>query len=633
MSGGRAPASAARTGGDAEAALGAALTTATDGALAFLRKLAPDAAAEVDAIRRREVTRPSVVVVGETKRGKSSLVNALLGVPGLSPVDVAVATACYLEFTPGAEPGARAWTPGQPEPVPLDLADLRDWATPLGRMPDDRRPPRRIEVTHPAPLLQYLSLVDTPGTGGLDPTHAQLALDAAAQATALLFVVDAAAPFAQPELDFLIEASKRVNLVVFALTKIDAYPGWRTILADNRAQLQTHAPRFGGAAWFPVSARLAELARSLPAEAAGELVRESRVASLQHALIGLAGRGHLLQRANVLRTVRSELIRRDLELGERLRATDPDPAELARVKQERAALAARKRTESRQWSLTLNTETQRARVEATGLLRGYVSALQDDFLNRIDAARGEEIKALPRQVDEALHALSVRLSRDLEVRFRQVGERVLAEVFQPDELGFVLSRLNATLRHTLASKPRREGGGPDQLMIAMSAGGMAFMAGRGAMAGASALGAGALLGGGLLIPFAGIGLGLAAGGFVLYRRRVQTDRQQARIWLREVVADARAALADEITHRFTDLQYALTLALDDAIERRLQQLDARIAEIDAAAAEDQASRTRRRAELQAERESVRARVKQVDEVLQRARMLSPAPPRPAKGSG
>jgi hypothetical protein len=111
------------------------------------------------------------------------------------------------------------------------------------------------------------------------------------RATALLYVVDASSPFTKPELDFLIEASKRVNLVVFALTKIDAYPGWRTILADNQGQLQAHAPRFGAAAWFPVSARLAELALTLPKEAAGELVRESRIADLQHALIELGGRG------------------------------------------------------------------------------------------------------------------------------------------------------------------------------------------------------------------------------------------------------------------------------------------------------------------------------------------------------
>lgn len=612
------------TAGVKPGALGTLLTGAVQSSLAFLRKVDPDAAADVDSARRRDLTRPAIVVVGETKRGKSSLVNALIGVPGLSPVDVAVATSTYLEFVPATSAGARAWLPGRQDAVELGLADLRDWGTGVGVLPDGMRPPRRIEVRHPAPLLQYLTLVDTPGSGGLDPIHAEIALDVVQRATALLFVVDAAAPFGKPELDFLIEASKRVNLVVFALTKTDAYPGWRTIWSDNQAQLQAHAARFAAAPWFPVSARLAELALTLPPESATELIRESRIGELQHALVDLAGKGHLLAQANVLRTVRSELIRLDLGIGARLTATDPDPAEVTRARSDRAALAARKRTESRQWSLALSTETQRARVEVTGVLRGYLSTLQEELLNKIDNGRVDEIKGLPQVVDECLHALSVRLSQDLESRFRKVAERALAEVFTPHELQFVLRRLNATLHHALASKPRREGGAGDNVMIAMSASGMAFMAGRGAMAGASALGVGTLIGGGLLVPFAGLGLGLAAGAFILYRRRAQTDRQQARVWLREVLGEARAALSDEVAHRFTDLQYALTLALDDAIERRLRELDAHIAEIDKAMAEDKATRARRKAALQAERETLRARVKQVDEVLARARALSPA---------
>jgi hypothetical protein len=604
--------------------LGKLLDPAVDSALAYLRKSDPDAAAEIDELRRREVTRPAVVVVGETKRGKSSLVNALIGVPDLSPVDVAVATAAYLELRYSPTHGARAWLPGQEDPVALGHDDLRDWATTLGQLPDGVRPPRRVEVLHSAPLLRYLSLVDTPGTGGLDAAHAEVALAAVERATALLFVVDASAPFARPELDFLVEASKRVNLVVFALSKIDAYPGWRTILADNRAQLQAHAPRFGSAPWFPVSARLAGLALGMGREDGADLVRESRIAGLQHALVDMAGKGHLLRQANVLRAVRSEIIRLDLALGDRMRATDPDPADVARAKQDRAALAARKRTESRQWSLALHTESRRAQVDATGQLRTYVSGLQEDFLGRIDKARGDDLKALPQQLDEALHALSVRLSADLEFRFRQLAEQVLAQVFGPHELQHVLGQLNATLRHALAAKPPREGAGPDNVMIAMSSAGMAFMAGRGVVFGASALGAGSLVGAGLLVPVAGLGLGLAAGAFVLYRRRVQTDRAQARAWLREVLTEARAALSDEIMHRFTDLQYALTVALDDAIERRLQQLDAHIAEIDQAMAADKASRARRRQALQQERDALRGRVRQVDEVLVRARALAPA---------
>lgn len=153
------------------------------------------------------------------------------------------------------------------------------------------------------------------------------------------------------------------------------------------------------------------------------------------------------------------------------------------------------------------------------------------------------------------------------------------------------------------------------------------MAGRGAMAGVAAIGAGTVAGSGLLVPVAGIGLGLAAGAFVLYRRRVATDRQQARAWVRAALAEARAALAEEVAHRFAEQQYALTAALEEAIDRRLRQLDGQLAEIDRALATDRARRARRKAELQADREMLRTRIGQLDEVLARA---APVPGRCAK---
>lgn len=595
-----------------------------DAVLAYLRGADPDAAAELAALRGRELVRPAIAVVGETKRGKSSLVNALIGVPGLSPVDTAVATSAYLEFGHGTGPAALAHVPGREEPVPLSPADLRDWGTVLGRLPEGVRPPRRIEVTHPAPLLRYLTLVDTPGVGGLDAAHAEIALDAAARATALLFVVDASSPFTQPELDFLVEAAKRVNVVVFALTKIDGYPGWRTILDDNRAQLLALAPRFGSAPWYPVSARLAELALTTPGAGSAELVAESRVAGLQHALVELAGRGHLLDQANVLRAGRTELVRVDQDLGRRIAATEPDPADAEKARQERAALSARKRVEARQWSLALNTETQRARVEVTALLRQYAGQLQEDLLGRLDRAGAAQRAQLPGEVDGALQALSIRLSHDLQQRFAQVGERVLAQVFAPQELAEVLGRVNAGLRHALVSKPRRDAPAGDGAIVVVSSAGMAMMAGRYGTLGASALGLAGLAGAGLIIPVVGVGLGLGVGAFLVWKRRALADAQQQRAWLREVVGEARATLSDEIAQRFTDLQYALTVALDDAVERRLARLDAHIAEIDRALAEDRAGRARRRAELVAQREALRARVTQVDEVLARVRQLMPA---------
>jgi hypothetical protein len=369
-----------------------------------------------------------------------------------------------------------------------------------------------------------------------------------------------------------------------------------------------------------VSATLAELARQAPATEQAGLVDASRIAELQHALVDLAGHGHQLQLANVLRAARGELTLLETSAAARVAAAEGDPARQATARAERAALAARKRTESRQWTLLLSSETQRARVETVGALRTRIATLQQDFAARIDTGRGVSLTGLPEALDTELQAVSVRLSEQLQITFQQVGEKVLAQVFTLAEREEMVGRLNATLRHTLAAAPPRDGSG-ENMLIALSAGGIAFMAGRGAILGASVLAVG-----GLLVPVAGIGLGLAAGGYVLWRRRVQTDRQQARTWLRDILAEARAALADEITNRFTDVQYALNTAVDDAVERRLRDLDAHIAEIDAAAAEDTAGRNRRRAAAQQELDTVRARLRTADDALTRARALTPGEP-------
>ncbi len=86
----------------------------------------------------------------------------------------------------------------------------------------------------------------------------------------------------------------------------------------------------------------------------------------------------------MLRAARGELARLDEAATARLAATDADPAVLARTRAERAALAARKRTESRQWTLLLSSEIQRARVDVVGQLRTRVAATLQDLTARID---------------------------------------------------------------------------------------------------------------------------------------------------------------------------------------------------------------------------------------------------------
>src|SRR5205807_736982 len=175
-----------------------------------------------------------------------------------------VATASYLVFDHAESWRARACYPGQLAPVDVEPAELAHWVTVTHELPAGALPPSFVEVSGPVPLLARLRLVDTPGVGGLNSMHGELAKQAAGEATVLLFTVDASSPFTAGELAFLGEIAERVETEVFALTKTDAFRGWRQVLDADRALLAQHAPRFAGATFYPCSARLFEQAAGAP---------------------------------------------------------------------------------------------------------------------------------------------------------------------------------------------------------------------------------------------------------------------------------------------------------------------------------------------------------------------------------
>ena len=106
---------------------------------------------------------PSVVVVGETKRGKSSLVNALLAQPGLAPVDAGVATATYLVFGHAERWRATACYPGLLPPVEFDLAEVPNWVSAAYELPAGQLPPRYVEVDGPVPEKVLAAIATLPG--------------------------------------------------------------------------------------------------------------------------------------------------------------------------------------------------------------------------------------------------------------------------------------------------------------------------------------------------------------------------------------------------------------------------------------------------------------------------------------
>jgi hypothetical protein len=234
--------------------------------------------------------RLQVVVCGEFKQGKSSLINALLGEPGLLPTDVDISTAVVTTIAWGETERILAFLgePGQEEATPISRARLADYVTEAGN-PANRRRVRLVDIRLPNPLLaDGLVLVDTPGIGGIAIEHSELTFGFLPTADLVLFVTSAQAPLTTHELDFL---RRRVlplgREVLVAMNRIDRQRDWRVILEANRDKLAEVLDRAPEQVWIrPVSARgqLDFLAQGDPQDAA-----EGRVPALQAEMLAHLG--------------------------------------------------------------------------------------------------------------------------------------------------------------------------------------------------------------------------------------------------------------------------------------------------------------------------------------------------------
>jgi predicted GTPase len=171
-------------------------------------------------------TSVTVYVVGEFKQGKSSLINGLITAP-VCPVDDDIATAvptkvgysqtvravASFESAAGAE--ASPWT----EDVPVN--EIGAYVTERGN-PGNQRRLRSVTVGLDRPLLASgLTLVDTPGVGGLGSVHNAVTVASLPQAHAVVFVTDASQELTAAEIRFLRTVKELCPTIVIVLTKID----------------------------------------------------------------------------------------------------------------------------------------------------------------------------------------------------------------------------------------------------------------------------------------------------------------------------------------------------------------------------------------------------------------------------
>ena len=175
-----------------------------------------------------------VACVGQFKRGKSTLLGALVGEPIL-PMGVVPVTAVPTVLRYGNQRTARVligetWRTIPPDALPQYVSE--QWN------PENSKQVAGVEVFLPSPLLASgMCLVDTPGIGSVFSGNTETTKDFIPQVDAAILVVGADPPISGEELALIEAVAANVDEILIVLNKIDRAS------TDERQQASAFASR------------------------------------------------------------------------------------------------------------------------------------------------------------------------------------------------------------------------------------------------------------------------------------------------------------------------------------------------------------------------------------------------------
>ncbi|MFI5780813.1 dynamin family protein [Nocardia sp. NPDC051570] len=390
-------------------------TAATDSMTGLLDELrsVTDTAGRADlsnrlmsARQRIADARLRIVVTGESKKGISSLVNALVA-----------ADVCPT----GGRQNARS--SGPRAPIMLEYGDTLSRRT--------AKPGEPSEIRLSAPLLaEGIVLVDMPGVTGADSRQAAATLELLPTADAVLFVSDASQEYTAPEMRFLQQIHQLCPLVVCVINKIDSYVRWADIQKADRKHLTDAGLTLP---ILPVSATMHAMSHRLSDT---ELEVESGMPQLvDYIRTRIVERADAVARDSFVNDVRVVSDHVALAVNTELTALQ-DPARgaelLERIRDARdAADALRKRTAN--WQYVLGDGITELTVAVDHDLRNRLRALAreaDSEIIKTDPARTWEAfderlgGRIAEEVNENFllaHKLSTRLATTVAERFVEDG--------------------------------------------------------------------------------------------------------------------------------------------------------------------------------------------------------------------
>ena len=537
-----------------------------------------------------------LAVVGEYKKGKSQLINALVG-ERICPVDDDLATSVITVLRHAEAPIAFARTTVDDETLEaeLDPAELARHVTEEGN-PENTLGIDLVDVGLPSPLLAHgLSIIDTPGVGGIVGSYADAVLGFLPMADAVILTTDASGELSRSEMDFIAQALESSPETFVVETKVDLYPEWRRIMALDADRL-----RSAGVTVEPIPVS-AELALRGVATGDDDLAVESGLSRLLDVIEervispakGLSGRRALRDAAAAV-----------AELGAALRVelqglSDPEAAARSLAELEAAAeRVSRLRAARSRWSSVLQEGCADVRSEADYRVRGSFRSLLDTAtaeLDTLDPASGwdefaaalhdkvmHEARAVFTLIDTAADDIRQRIVTLLEDD-PDLAPPSLPEV-GPDDLvplwGARAPQLDFERAGVVSSSMEvLRGSYGGVLMLGMIAR-LAIIP----LAGPASLGVGALFG--------------AKQYRDLKQRRVQQHRQEARSAVRSFLDTVQFELGNLVRRRTQELQRELRAYFSAEIEALGTRYAAAAQTLEASLRQEETARAARLVEVE-----------------------------------
>ena len=159
-----------------------------------------------------------VAILGLFKRGKSTIINALLNQEVL-PSDVIPVTSIITLIAHSDRTAAEIYF-SNGDILPTDISVIKDYVS-EEKNPENEKGIDFVKIFHPASILENMLIVDTPGIGSVLPHNSETTKSFIPKIDTALYVLSADIPISQADIDFIKDLKQEVPKLLFVLNKVD----------------------------------------------------------------------------------------------------------------------------------------------------------------------------------------------------------------------------------------------------------------------------------------------------------------------------------------------------------------------------------------------------------------------------